>query len=202
MIEYPYYSKKTEAMQVDHFKEEIIVRKRRGLFNLLLTLITLSMAGAGLMAAIYLVRIQGTLLTPSFSVWDIVIFLVFALIVVGLFYIRVNIRVEYEYSFTNGELDVDKVINNTKRKRLLTVDMRKIERMAPVEDESYAAYDADAQMKRTYAIINRYSQIYYVVWGEGTNRQMLLMEPSREMVEMMRQYNAKNIIPAQEPGEA
>ena len=100
-------------MQVDHFKEEIIVRKRRGLFNLLLTLITLSMAGAGLMAAIYLVRIQGTLLTPSFSVWDIVIFLVFTLLVVGLFYIRVNIRVEYEYSFTNGELDVDKVINNT-----------------------------------------------------------------------------------------
>ncbi|MFR1760195.1 MAG: hypothetical protein ACLSX2_10860, partial [Christensenellaceae bacterium] len=107
---------------MDHFKEEIIVRKRRGLFNLLLTLITLSMAGAGLMAAIYLVRIQGTLLTPSFSVWDIVVFLVFALIVVGLFYIRVNIRVEYEYSFTNGELDVDKVVNNTKRKRLLTVD--------------------------------------------------------------------------------
>ena len=110
------------------------------------------MAGAGLMAAIYLVRIQGPLLTPSFSVWDLVIFLVFALIVVGLFYIRVNIRVEYEYSFTNGELDVDKVVNNTKRKRLLTVDMRKIEKMAPVEDESYAAYDTDAQMKRTYAL--------------------------------------------------
>ena len=185
---------------MDHFKEEIIVRKKRGLFNLLLTLITLSMAGAGLMAAIYLVRIQGTMFTPSFSVWDIVVFLVFALIVLGLFYIRVNIRVEYEYSFTNGELDVDKVVNNTKR--LLTVDMRKIEKMAPVEDESYAAYDADTQMKRTYAIINRYSQIYYVVWGEGANRQMLLMEPSREMVEMMRQYNAKNIIPAGEPDEA
>ena len=92
MIEYPYYSKKTEAMQVDHFKEEIIVRKRRGLFNLLLTLITLSMAGAGLMAAIYLVRIQGTLLTPSFSVWDIVIFLVFALIVVGLHQRRAGCR--------------------------------------------------------------------------------------------------------------
>jgi ABC-type multidrug transport system fused ATPase/permease subunit len=188
-------------MQVDHFKEEVIKRKKRGLFNLLLTLVTILMIAAGIAAALFFAAIQRTLFTSQFSISNIIMFIFFALILIGLFYIRVNMRLEYEYAFTNGILDVDKVVNNTKRKHLLSVDMRKITIMAPVEDARYAGYDGDKLMKRTYAVINRYSQIYFIVFGEEGKEQMLLLEPSREMVEMMRYYNAKNIIPAREPNE-
>ena len=186
---------------MDHFKEEVIRRKKRGLFNLLLTLVTILMIAAGITAALYLATIQSTLFKANFSIWNIIRFIFFALILTGLFYIRVNMRLEYEYAFTNGILDVDKVVNNTKRKHLLSVDMRKITIMAPVEDTRYAGYDDDKIMKRTYAVINRNSQIYFIVYGEEGKEQMLLIEPSREMVEMMRYYNAKNIIPAREPNE-
>ena len=186
---------------MDHFKEEIIVRKKRGLFNLMLTLITLGMVAAGLFAAIYLMQIYATMFTPDFSIMSILYCVIFGAIVVGLFYVRVNCRVEFEYAFTNGELDVDKIVNGTKRSHLHSIDIRKIEKLAPVEDESYAIYDADDKMKRTYAVINRYTQTYFLVWGEGEEKQMLLMEPSQEMVRMMHLYNAKNIVVAQEPEE-
>ena len=186
---------------MDHFKEEIIVRKKRGFFNFMLALITLGMMGAGLMAAIYFVQIQATMFSPDFSIMSILYFIIFAAVVVGLFYVRVHIRVEYEYAFTNGELDVDKIINGTKRTHLHSIDIRKIEKLAPVEDESYAEYDKDDKMKRTYAVINRYTQTYFLVWGEENEKQMLLMEPSEEMVKMMRLYNAKNIVVAQESEE-
>ena len=186
---------------MDHFKEEIVVRKSRGFFNLMLVLITLGMAAAGLFAAIYLMQICATMFTPDFSYVSIIYCIIFGAIVVGLFYVRVNIRVEYEYAFTNGELDVDKIVNGTKRTHLHSIDIRTIEKLAPVEDESYSVYDADNKMKRTYAVINRYTQTYFLVWGEGDEKQMLLMEPTQEMVQMMRLYNAKNIVVAQESEE-
>jgi hypothetical protein len=185
-------------MQVDHFKEEIIVRKQRGMYMLLLTLVTLGMAVTGIFAAIYLFKIQTEIFTTGFNLGDLVIFLVAAAAVVGLFYARVHMRVEYEYTFTNGELDVDRILNGTKREHLFSINLRTVEKMAPVEDESYARYDADAKMKRTYAILNRFSQIYYIVWKDNEERRMLLVEPSRQMVEMMRYYNAKDVLLAPE----
>ena len=81
--------------QVDHFREEIIVRKKRGFFNLALVLVTLAMLGAALLAVGYLYRIQNTLMTSSFSIANVLLFLLFGGILVGLFYIRVHMRVEY-----------------------------------------------------------------------------------------------------------
>ena len=186
---------------MDHFKEEIIVRKQRGMYMLLLTLVTLGMAVAGVFAAIFLFKIQAELFSTGINIGDIVIFVLAAAAVIGLFYARVHLRVEYEYALTNHELDVDRILNGTKREHVFSINMRTIEKMAPVEDESYARYDADpasANMKRTYAILNRFSQIYYIVWKDGEERRMLLIEPSRQMVEMMRYYNAKNIVLAPE----
>lgn len=43
---------------------------------------------------------------------------------VGIYFTVSNSRVEYEYTFTNGELDIDKIINQKKRRELLSVEVR------------------------------------------------------------------------------
>ena len=51
----------------------------------------------------------------------------FALAVVagyGTFYFVQNTYVEYEYAFTNGDLDVDKIIAMKKRKEMLSTSVR------------------------------------------------------------------------------
>lgn len=35
-----------------------------------------------------------------------------------------NMQIEYEYTFTNGELDIDKIIAKKKRKELISVDVK------------------------------------------------------------------------------
>lgn len=37
-----------------------------------------------------------------------------------------NMQVEYEYTFTNGSLDIDKILAKTRRKELLTLEVRKV----------------------------------------------------------------------------
>ena len=43
-----------------------------------------------------------------------------------------NLDLEYEYVYVNGELDVDKIMSKSKRKRLKSFDLAKLELMAPV----------------------------------------------------------------------
>ena len=46
---------------------------------------------------------------------------------------------EYEYILTNNELDIDVVYNRTSRKRVITINMKKIDIMASIKDKKYEA---------------------------------------------------------------
>ena len=43
-----------------------------------------------------------------------------------------NMNVEYEYVFVNGDLDIDKIMNKSRRKRMFSVDADQMELLAPV----------------------------------------------------------------------
>ena len=52
----------------------------------------------------------------------------------GTFRIVQSSMIEYEYTFTNGELDVDKIIAKKKRSEMLTVNVRKFTAFGKYED--------------------------------------------------------------------
>lgn len=55
-------------------------------------------------------------------------------VVIGGSYLVKSLNLEYEYALTNDELDIDKIINKERRKRLFTIDIKDIEIMAHVSD--------------------------------------------------------------------
>lgn len=73
---------------------------------------------------------------------------------------------EYEYILTNNELDIDVIFNRASRKRIITINMKKIDIMASIKDERYGAELNKAGLKvinasentneaDTYAIITQ-----------------------------------------------
>lgn len=52
----------------------------------------------------------------------------------GAYRIITSRNIEFEYIVTNGELDVDKIINKKRRKRILTVDTKSFETFEPVNE--------------------------------------------------------------------
>ena len=46
---------------------------------------------------------------------------------------------EYEYILTNNELDIDVIYNRNTRKRVITVDMKKIDMMASIQDDRHTS---------------------------------------------------------------
>ena len=99
---------------LDNFKEEVIVKRNRGLNSLMYVMCWFFMIVFGLIGLINLSALMG----GNFN-WQVIVQLV---IFGGMAYLiwryKDNYRTEYEYTFTNGDLDVSKVLGNTRRKYL------------------------------------------------------------------------------------
>ena len=96
---------------MDHFMEEVVVKHNRGVENTLYILSNIVMVLSALWA---LMCIQ--MLFMQFSIYGLIEALVTAGVAVLLFLRRDRLRTEYEYTFTNGDLDFAQVFNNQKRK--------------------------------------------------------------------------------------
>lgn len=53
----------------------------------------------------------------------------------GTYFLGQNTYVEYEYTFTNGELDIDKIVAKKKRSELVTVDVKKFTAFGKYSDD-------------------------------------------------------------------
>ena len=65
--------------------------------------------------------------------------------VFGAIYLMSFLNVEYEYVYTNGELDIDIIYNRARRKRLFSTVVKDFEIMAHVEDKTHMGAFGNAQ---------------------------------------------------------
>ena len=109
----------------------------------------------------------------------------------GGYYLVTNLDVEYEYIFTNGELDVDKIIAQRKRKRLCSVRIGAAVEFGQVEDgsntdgaETYVRASADDEDQTDYFI-----RLYHKSLGDT----VLIFTPNEEMLGLIKPYVPRNI---------
>lgn len=100
---------------MDNYKEQL-VKKGKDSSD---TFKRLAVTAAGIIAAAILV-----VLSLQFIGNIIVGFLLAAVVLWGTYYILNGFYTEYEYIFTNGEIDIDKIMGQRKRKRLITVEIK------------------------------------------------------------------------------
>lgn len=105
-------------------------------------------------------------------------------------YLSMNSFYEYEYIFTNGELDIDKIIAKRKRKRLVTVEVKslsdfgKYENMKNNNPEATIIHAHDGCAENTYYADFK-SQKY------GSTR--LLFSPNERLLNNIKIYIPRNL---------
>lgn len=97
---------------MDNFKEDIVGRHSNVLPNILYALCWICIVAFGLYAMLML-----QVLMMQFDVTTLVIALLAAASAILLFFMKDQLKLEYEYTFTNGSLDFAKVMRQAKRKR-------------------------------------------------------------------------------------
>jgi hypothetical protein len=74
--------------------------------------------------------VVGTIIISAAMLFFLVIFSSSA------YWLITQLNKEYEYVVTNGELDIDRITNKSRRKRIFSVNIKDFEVMAHVDDES------------------------------------------------------------------
>ena len=108
---------------------------------------------------------------------------------VGAYFLNLFTDLEYEYLYLDKELTVDKVMAKSKRKRIATYQLDRIEILAPVRSYHLDNYKNRNTKEKDYSIgevlqpDRRYAMYY-----EGGEK--ILLSPSEELIKVM-----KNVAP-------
>ena len=115
------------------------------------------------------------------------------MVIVLIFYIAYRINtsfdVEYEYILTNGELDVDKITNKKRRKRLVTIHCKSFTAFAKVGDKEFLSEENGEFSKVIDASAKSSSLIdYYAVFYKNGQKIKLIFNPTQKMIEIFKIY--------------
>lgn len=104
------------------------------------------------------------------------------------YYLIRSRNIEFEYSLTNSDLDVDKIIDQKRRKHLLSVDCKSFEIMAKVNSNKFTG-NIKSIKNRIEAVSSMSSpDVYFAVFENGGTKTLLFFEPNEKMLEAISKY--------------
>ena len=176
----------------DHFLEEVVVKKKNTVNKILYYFSWVLIVFSALEAMIRFSSITRRL-TEGISIVEVVLFLVCGGIAVYTYLIHDKFLTEFEYTFTNGALDFAEVYNNKKRKPLGSLNVRNVECFGKVNSEQFKRYLNMPDIKRMNWFLNRDAELYFFYFSKDSNRKMIILEPSEEMVGYIKQYLPRGV---------
>ena len=176
---------------MDHFHEEVVKKNHRLVDEVLYYLSYLVMGVSGILGLLQLSAIQRVIygLNSLGEMWPtLLVGVVLLASAVGVWFVKDNLRMEYEYTFTNGSLDFAQVFNNKKRKSLGSLNVRTVDAFGPVDGSAFKRFVGMPEMKQTRWFLNRDGNLHFFYFQKDGNKRMIILEPTEEMVDLIRQY--------------
>lgn len=163
---------------MDIFVEKI-VSKKRGTKDYLII--------AGIVLAVILLAF---IVTP-FLLQNGMLIIVYAVLIYGAKFFICKLNIEYEYSVTNGAFDIDKIVNQKKRKSLFSAECKDIEIMAKVKGSKYnQSITATPYTIKAVSTMDS-PDVYFAVINSGGKKTLVYFEPNEKMLKAI-----KTIIPS------
>lgn len=107
----------------------------------------------------------------------------------GAYFVNMFTDLEYEYLYIDKELVVDKVMAKSRRKRVASYNLDKVEILAPVRSYHLDNYKNRTAKVKDYSIGEELKpDLRYVMFYEGGEK--IILSPSPELIKLM-----KNVAP-------
>lgn len=170
---------------LDNFKEDIVCRRNRLIPDILYIISWVLVVVFGLYAMMML-----QVVFYEFSLSSLLVTLVSAGLAVLVFLRKDELKLEYEYTFTNGSLDFAKVMCSAKRKELGSMTVANVAAMGHVAHDSFHKFLAQKDVEKKNWFLNRDGNLFYFYYVKDNKKHMIIIEPSEEMVDLIRRYAA------------
>lgn len=103
-----------------------------------------------------------------------------------------NFNLEYEYIFTNGDLDIDVVKARKTRKRMVSFNTKNIELMASDKNMTYKREFEGAFAKKYDAVFDSaQGRVYHVIFSNNGERTLLTFQPPVKLLAAMQKMNPR-----------
>ena len=181
---------------MDQFLEQVVTKRNRGMQTVAYMLAWVALILMGFMAFLQFTSITTVLAQYGFGmefVITIVQLVVFGGLAVLMFLYKDRIKMEYEYTFTNSQLDFAQVFNNKKRKNLGTMNIKNVEACGLVSSGSFNRYINMQGIKRTNWFLNREAELLYFFFQKDGQKRIIIIEPSEEMTGLIKKTLAQGV---------
>lgn len=114
-------------------------------------------------------------------VYESVLWMIAGVLVIVAYVLNLYAAIEYEYLYLDKELSVDRIMNRSRRKRIATYDLGRMEILAPI-----GSHYLDSYRNRSAKVIDYSSrrvqqpEVRYAMFYDG--KSQLILEPSPELV--------------------
>ncbi len=117
----------------------------------------------------------------------------FAIIIVPLvglavYYLFRRENIEYEYIFTSGELDIDKIINQSSRKRIMSLNVREIELMVKFDLEDKYGEFKNITKVLDFSSGTQSEDRYIALFKREQDRVKMIFDPNEQVFKSIKAY--------------
>jgi len=102
-------------------------------------------------------------------------------------------NIEYEYAVTNGDLDIDKIIAQRKRKRVFSANCKDFEIVARLKGPHFSNHyrSFKNQFDCTGSINN--DDVYFIVLNYNNEQTVVYFEPNEKMLNNFKTYIPRKV---------
>lgn len=119
------------------------------------------------------------------------------LLFVGIIYICYLLmkgrNIEYEYIVTNGDLDIDKIIAQRKRKRVFSASCKDFEVMAKKSSSMFNQNVQSIKKVLNAATSLDSPDVYFATLVKDNEKMVVFFEPNEKMLDSFKRYNPRNV---------
>jgi hypothetical protein len=178
---------------LDNYREEIVVKHNRAANNIAYALLLVVMGITALVAAMNLSAFTYAISGGGGIIATLIMTVVPGGIAALIFWKKDLLRLEYEYTFTNGELDFACVMGNKKRKNLGSMRVKNVEACGLVSSGSFQRYLKMQGLKKMNWFLNRDAELLYFFYQKDGAKKMIICEPTDEMIGLIKQYLPRGV---------
>ncbi|MBR5658604.1 MAG: hypothetical protein IKX10_04330 [Lachnospiraceae bacterium] len=118
---------------------------------------------------------------------------------VFMYFMMPRFELEWEYTFLDGELRIDKIFSQSSRKRFLVLLFDRVDAIAPLDHDDikrnlnnpgFTKVDCSSQTGDS-------NKVYGILYSDEKSRKVILFEPDDKMLKALRRYSPRKVTVAQ-----
>lgn len=127
-------------------------------------------------------------LTTAFGI------LILAAVGVGTYFVFQGQNLEYEYLIVNDQINIDKIMGQSRRKKAWESNMEEIQIVAPSDSYLLKDYERPGMKVLNFSSMAPNAKTYSIIQQSGANTTKVIFEPNDRILHCMRQRSPRKVV--------